>query len=293
MVPQPEQHAWGNIDTLLTLAGWQVCDPEQVNLTAHRGVAIREFPLPGHGFADYLLYIDGKAAGVIEAKKEGVTLTGVETQAEKYTQGLPTALPRWSSPLPFSYPSTGIETRFTNGLDPTPRSRPVFAFHKPETLADFLEVGRIKERSDESANAVAEATATYNAHGQTFLARREDRSNETGAQLLQRILETRRSQWKGKGKYKEPAVPDTTDLPELPEGWVWATVGQLGAIKGGKRLPAGHVYAEGRTPCKIAVARRCDAATISRSSVLARVVPGRMGQTKAEECKQAKDQEMK
>ncbi|MFZ2628352.1 MAG: restriction endonuclease subunit S, partial [Rugosibacter sp.] len=54
------------------------------------------------------------------------------------------------------------------------------------------------------------------------LARREGRSSETGAQLLHRILETRRSQWQGKGKYKEPAAPDTTDLPELPEGWVWA-----------------------------------------------------------------------
>jgi len=59
------------------------------------------------------------------------------------------------------------------------------------------------------------------------IARREGRSYETGAQLLQRILETRRSQWKGKGKYKEPAAPDTTDLPELPEGWVWAALGQL------------------------------------------------------------------
>lgn len=59
------------------------------------------------------------------------------------------------------------------------------------------------------------------------LARREGRSYETGAELLQRILETRRSQWQGKGKYKEPAVPDTTDLPELPKGWVWATVDQL------------------------------------------------------------------
>jgi type I restriction enzyme S subunit len=59
------------------------------------------------------------------------------------------------------------------------------------------------------------------------LARREGRNYETGAQLLQRILETRRSQWQGKGKYKEPVAPDTTDLPELPEGWVWATVDQL------------------------------------------------------------------
>ena len=62
------------------------------------------------------------------------------------------------------------------------------------------------------------------------LARREGRSYETGGQLLQRILETRRSQWKGKGKYKEPAAPDTTDLPKLPEGWVWATVEQLSSL---------------------------------------------------------------
>ena len=61
------------------------------------------------------------------------------------------------------------------------------------------------------------------------LARREGRSYETGEQLLQRILETRRSQWKGKGKYKEPAAPDTADLPELPEGWVWASPAYLSA----------------------------------------------------------------
>ena len=59
------------------------------------------------------------------------------------------------------------------------------------------------------------------------LARREGRSYETGAQLLQRILETRRSQWKGKGKYKEPAAVDAADLPELPEGWVWASLNEI------------------------------------------------------------------
>ena len=68
------------------------------------------------------------------------------------------------------------------------------------------------------------------------LARREGRSYETGAQLLQRILETRRSQWKGKGKYKEPTAPDTTYLPELPEGWVWASVQQLADVQLGKML---------------------------------------------------------
>jgi len=135
----PEQDARRQIDQLLALAGWHVCDVGQAHITAHRGVAIREFPLPGHGFADYLLYIDSRAAGVIEAKKAGTTLSGVEIQSAKYTKGLPDGLPRWRNPLPFAYQSTGAETRFTNGLDPDPRSRAVFAFHRPEALADWLD----------------------------------------------------------------------------------------------------------------------------------------------------------
>lgn len=134
-----EAAAREQIDALLVQAGWHVCDAAAANIHAARGVAIREFPLPGHGFADYLLYLDGKAVGVIEAKKEGVTLSSVETQSAKYTNGLPAGLPAWRKPLPFSYQSTGVETRFTNGLDPEPRSRLVFAFHKPETLMRILD----------------------------------------------------------------------------------------------------------------------------------------------------------
>ena len=135
----PEQKARVSIDVLLVAAGWHVCSMLDANIHAARGVALREFPLnPGYGFADYLLYIDGKAAGVIEAKKEGATLTGVEVQSARYAQGLPATLPAWVRPLPFSYESTGIETHFTQGLDPQPRARAVFAFHRPETLAGFL-----------------------------------------------------------------------------------------------------------------------------------------------------------
>jgi type I site-specific restriction endonuclease len=113
LAPQPEQQARGNIDVLLQAAGWHVCDAAAANIHAARGVAIREFPLPGYGFADYLLYVDGKAAGVIEAKKEGVTLTRIETQSDKNTKGLPAGLPRWGNSLPFVDASTGVETRFT------------------------------------------------------------------------------------------------------------------------------------------------------------------------------------
>ncbi|MCE8024108.1 restriction endonuclease subunit S [Billgrantia aerodenitrificans] len=50
---------------------------------------------------------------------------------------------------------------------------------------------------------------------------------ESGHDLLERILQARRENWQGRGKYKEPAAPDTRDLPELPEGWVWASVDQM------------------------------------------------------------------
>jgi type I restriction enzyme R subunit len=135
-----EERARLEIDRLLSAAGWAVQDLKAANLHAARGVAIREFPLEsGHGAADYLLYIDGSAAGVVEAKKQGATLTGVEIQSGRYAQGLPASLPAWRRPLPFLYESTGIETHFTNGLDPAPRAHGVFAFHTPEHLATLLQ----------------------------------------------------------------------------------------------------------------------------------------------------------
>lgn len=138
-MPLPEQVARERIDEALGPAGWLVQDFGQMNIHAGRGVAVREFPLaPGHGEADYLLYVDGQAVGVVEAKPEGTTLTGVEPQSVRYSQGLPPTLPAPIRPLPFLYESTGAETRFTNGLDPNPRSREVFHFHKPETLARWL-----------------------------------------------------------------------------------------------------------------------------------------------------------
>jgi type I restriction enzyme R subunit len=182
-----EAAARQEIDLLLGAAGWTRCDASNGNIHAARGVAIREFPLPGHGFADYLLYVDGKAAGVIEAKKQGSTLSGVEIQSDKYTQGLPTGLPRWRNPLPFAYQSKGVDksagqliwsrkarpkggctrmcrrqTHFTNGLDPQPRARSTFAFHRREALAEWL---------DSARHQVREAPADYHERGKTYLAR--------------------------------------------------------------------------------------------------------------------------
>ena len=139
MPDTPEQLARRTIDELLSAAGWQVQDRKQADIFASRGVAIREFPLKtGFGFADYMLYVDGAAAGVVEAKKEGTTLTGVELQTTKYSEGLPESLPAPRRPLPFLYQSTGKETRFTSLLEPEARSRRTFAFHRPETLGAWL-----------------------------------------------------------------------------------------------------------------------------------------------------------
>jgi type I restriction enzyme R subunit len=139
MPESPEARARQNIDRLLTDAGWIVQSRKDADLTAGRGVAIREFPMkPGFGEADYLLYVDSQAIGVVEAKKEGSTLTGFEIQTTKYSEGLPDSLPAPRRPLPFCYQSTGVETRFTNLLEPDAASRNVFSFHRPKTLAEWL-----------------------------------------------------------------------------------------------------------------------------------------------------------
>jgi type I restriction enzyme, R subunit len=137
----PEARARVSIDRMLNAAGWVVQDAKSVNLSASRGVAVREFGMKqGHGRADYLLFLDGRAAGVVEAKKEGETLTGVEWQSAKYVDGLPDELvPAVEGGLAFAYESTGAETRFTNRLDPDPASRPVFSFHRPETMIGWLD----------------------------------------------------------------------------------------------------------------------------------------------------------
>jgi len=133
-----EQRARKNIDQQLVAAGWLVQNGKQPNVQAGLGVAVREFPLEKpHGRVDYLLFLNGQPAGVIEAKTEGTTLVEVESQSGKYVEGLPEWMKPPIYPLPFIYESTGVETRFTNGYDPEARSRRVFAFHRPETLADW------------------------------------------------------------------------------------------------------------------------------------------------------------
>ena len=134
----PEQVARDQIDARLAEAGWHVQDKETLDFAAGHGLAVREYPTDV-GPADYALFVDRRAGGVIEAKPEdwGHKITRVEEQSAGYAS----ANLKWvrnSEPLAFVYESTGVITRFTDRRDPKPRSREVFTFHRPETMAEWL-----------------------------------------------------------------------------------------------------------------------------------------------------------
>ena len=132
----PEQIARDHIDKQLMTCGWIIQGIKQVNLHAGIGIAVKEY-LTDVGPADYVLFVDGKPCGVIEAKREeeGHKLNVHEDQTEGYATAKLKHLN--NEPLPFVYISTGEITRFTDFTDPKPRAREVFCFHRPETLRDW------------------------------------------------------------------------------------------------------------------------------------------------------------
>jgi type I restriction enzyme R subunit len=90
----PEEEARQLIDAGLDKAGWVVQSRDEMNLAARRGVAVREFRLArGHGFADYLLFVDEKAVGALEAKPMGFTLKGVVVHRFLTVVSLPGTFP--------------------------------------------------------------------------------------------------------------------------------------------------------------------------------------------------------
>jgi len=109
---KPEEKARQQIDRLLEAAGWKVQDYRELNLSASLGVVVRYFPLKEQLEADYLLFVDRKAVGVVEAKPTGTTLSGVAEQTTKYLASVPTNVPTVQLSLPFAYESTGVETFF-------------------------------------------------------------------------------------------------------------------------------------------------------------------------------------
>ena len=134
----PEQIARDQIDARLIEAGWQVQEKGALDFSAGQGIAVREYPTDT-GPADYALFVNRAAVGVIEAKPKdwGHKITTVEDQSAGYAE----AKLKWvnnNKPLPFVYESTGVITRFTDRRDPKPRSREVFTFPRPENMAEWL-----------------------------------------------------------------------------------------------------------------------------------------------------------
>jgi len=133
----PEEIARDKIDLALVNCGWIVQNKKEINLNAATGVAVREY-LTDVGPADYVLFVNKKPVGIIEAKREeeAVRLTEHEHQSGEYATAKLKYLD--NDPLPFVYESTGSITRFTDYRDPKPRSRPLFSFHKPDTFIEWL-----------------------------------------------------------------------------------------------------------------------------------------------------------
>ncbi|SDX12301.1 type I restriction endonuclease subunit R [Thiocapsa roseopersicina] len=134
----PEAKARQHIDRKLEQAGWVIQDMKQLDLSVAVGVAVREYPTDS-GPADYVLFVNRHGVGVIEAKEDsaGENLTVTEVQTERYG----TAHLKWrtdDTPLRFRFEATGQIIRFTDIADPAPRSREIFHFFRPETLAAWL-----------------------------------------------------------------------------------------------------------------------------------------------------------
>jgi type I restriction enzyme, R subunit len=137
----PEELARDRIDKQLLFCGWIIQNKREINLDAGTGIAVREYQTD-IGPADYVLFVDKKPVGVIEAKKEeeGFRLTSHEEQSREYAESKLKYLN--NDPLPFVYESTGEITHFTDYRDPKPRARTTFTFHKPETFREWQKKDR-------------------------------------------------------------------------------------------------------------------------------------------------------
>ncbi len=163
---QVHQH----VELLLKAANWFIQDHAKCALEKSLGVAVRDFPLArGYGKIDYLLFLEGKAVGLIELKStlqtKETALQGLAVDSQKYSRGLPFTLRLFTRPLPFLYQSSGATHCFTNAFDPQPKPRTLIGFHRPETLGRWLEDGMVGETPRDMA---AEHFPEHRRRGRSF-----------------------------------------------------------------------------------------------------------------------------
>ena len=131
----PEERARKYIDKMLDESGWDVVNRDDYT-TSHSAIAVREGLLKGNLEADYLLFLDGKAIGVLEAKAEHINLDDIVVQqAENYTTKLPIWCSCWFKKLPFVYISNGKELMFRDLRNNNAEYEKLSQVHTPRELA--------------------------------------------------------------------------------------------------------------------------------------------------------------
>lgn len=135
----PEEKARVKIDQMFEEAGWQVVDRDFYSPTIS-AAAIREGLLKGNHEADYFLFINGKAVGVLEAKRAEVDVKAdrVTAQTKNYTRIVPNCYQVWQKPLPIGYQSNGEKTYFCDFRNPDSELEPVNRIHTPKELSKML-----------------------------------------------------------------------------------------------------------------------------------------------------------
>lgn len=135
----PEEKARVKIDQMFEDAGWQVVNRDEYS-PSMSAVAIREGLLKRNLEADYFLFINGKAVGILEAKREEVDVSSsvVQEQAGIYVRSVPSCYQTWQNPLPFYYTSNGKETYFSDLRDEYIAAKPLNYIHSPKELVKML-----------------------------------------------------------------------------------------------------------------------------------------------------------
>lgn len=136
---KPEEKARIIIDRMLNDAGWEVVDRNHYSPEVS-AIAVEEGLLKGNREADYLLFLNGKAVGVLEAKKESVSIYSeiVADQAEKYTRGVPHWCQAWMNPLPLVYLSNGRELLFRDTREVDSEYISLNKIHSPKEIVKLL-----------------------------------------------------------------------------------------------------------------------------------------------------------
>lgn len=145
---KPEEQARVLIDEKLADAGWAVVSRSEYS-EAINAQAVTEALTKGNNEADYMLFLDGRAIGVLEAKKKATTLGNVVAeQTAKYSAGALPWYQTWTNPLPFLFMSNGEKLLFRNALQKDSEYEPIKKMLTPKQLVKLARESGLKIDSE-------------------------------------------------------------------------------------------------------------------------------------------------